>query len=314
MPRFSQELFDLIIDEAAAEDNPEDWPRTSLVPPELDTRHPADTARLENPTERRTARLEACSLVSQGWYHRAAKHLWRDITIFKDDSKSIAGLLRILADRPGIAQLIKNVELQTTRDYVVPQEEDTFVVEVACMLSPIPSLGLVYGMLEGGPFPDGNSLLRHPLTHAVTLFCSPGTLTSLKYEGEFLPTGVLEDLANLRHLSLQGPPAGKYRKPLIAAEPSFEAVAGPLPFQLRIAHFCSISSDALGPFVEHHPHVFSQLAELFLEDLTPHCSPMAGDYDEETLVPKLLILAKDTLESVVVEIEIPLLCTPFCSL
>jgi len=267
-PRFPQEIFDLIIDEAATGYH-KDWP--AIIP----TDNPFFPLYSSDDRRSSPAVLRACALVCWSWYRGATKHLWRMVSLSGSKPHLAAELLSIVNKTPMLAKMIRCVELHASYQPFISDDEvgsnmpEPIIAVICRALPPIASVKVVYDSgydpedEEGFELFQGDTWLRKDPVSAMTIIslCRPEHLTTLVFQCSILPTQLLMDLPNLVDLSLRDPTRWK---PMYASSPPFGSTVERMPFCLKRARF-GISNDVLMPFLSQEPQVFIELEELEID-------------------------------------------------
>ena len=283
-PRFSQELFDLIIDEAASEGK-EEWPYVQKYD-ECERYFGTD----EDP---RRALLKSFSLVCKSWYSRASKHLWWGVTIIAKRHPIISNLRSVLTAKPELGLLVKHVALHA--ELPMTRIEDDMQT-LSLLLAPTTSFMLLcHGRHWRSQTLKAESWNNDaPFIRAITPFCQSNTLTSLFYGGLFFPTKLLDNIPNLRNFTLHN---SQKSDPTIANSPTF---------RLQRAHFCELSHDVYDTLILGAPQAFSQLEELIFKETV-----VSDELVDEESSARMLLLAKDTVQKVYVGKSSPITCASF---
>jgi len=266
-PRFSQEIFDLILFEALSYYLPR-WPDASAsLPPDYPL-------------------LNKCALVSKAWNASVMKYRWATVAIHPQHTETNAKLLSCLSERPWLRKYIQHVEF-----FDIGNEADFHAL--CLFLAPVMSVKITdqsdKDLLGAFAFAPAHHV-DDPLSRSISSFLHPTTLTALSFQGTTFYTGLLENTPNLRDLSI----SGLWSHECYIGGRPFENLLQPLSFRLRRAIFKN-ATDVISSLLDAAPLVFSELEELEIGDSLERFPENRG----EAYVAEVLTLAKDTIRRVV---------------
>jgi len=280
-PSFSQELFDLIIDESASKGR-EEWPYL----PKCDDCEGYGFRNDEDPI--RTL-LKSCSLVSKSWYSRASKHLWRGVTIIASHHSALRSLRSVLTGNLELVTLVKHVALHAKLPL---GENEASLQALSCLLAPTTSFMLIcHGRGWRHVFEAGSWNEDQPFIRTITPFCHADRLTSLFYDGRYFPTKLLAGIPNLRDFTLH------------SSHSSDPRIIHPLTFRLKRAHFSELSNAVYGTLIRGAPQIFCQLEELIFRETVGD-----DEWVDEDCSAQIVLLAKDTVRQVYIGKSSPITC------
>jgi len=282
-PRFSQEIFDLIIDSIAhAQDVNEAWPRLNNPAHNDDDEHPM------LPATQTSHELRRFALVCRSWHGRANKHLWSHLHLDPENYTRNAELIRVLTTTPSLLRFVRHIDVHLTADPEIDAEP--CFLSICVLLAPSRSF-----RVENKAFIRTESQVwyNNLLTRrALFKFFHSDHITTLYYKGIEFPLGILEHMESLRDLSLacaSGVSLGML--PVDLPRRPFEDFSENLAFRLKRLHLLEASAVPVR-LLEKAPQTFSDLEEFQVQE-----SLTADEYHprEETSIAEVLTLARETL-------------------